>query len=108
MIFFLRVNDMRVKTEDLIEGCILSEDVYGNTNRPIIKKNTVLTNELIEILNVFLITSVEVNYTLVTGLPFHPSEILIDTNSGPHPSDETYKKEFTTLFLEATREYKRY
>ena len=46
---------MRVKTMDLIEGCILSEDVYSRTSRPIVKKNTVLTNELIEVLKLFLI-----------------------------------------------------
>ncbi len=52
---------MRVKTTDLIEGCILSEDVYSLASRPIVKKNTVLTNELIEILKLFLIPNVEVN-----------------------------------------------
>jgi HD-GYP domain-containing protein (c-di-GMP phosphodiesterase class II) len=98
---------MRVKTTDLIEGCILSEDVYSQSSRPIVKENTVLTNELIEVLKLFLIANVNVNHTLVTGETFNPSEILIDVNnakSGPLHVNE--KKEFITLFLEATQQYK--
>jgi HD-GYP domain-containing protein (c-di-GMP phosphodiesterase class II) len=101
------VKDMLVKTTDLIEGCILSEDVYSQTSRPIVKENTVLTNELIEVLKLFLIANVNVNHTLVTGETFNPSEILIDVNnakSGPLHVNE--KKEFITLFLEATQQYK--
>lgn len=100
---------MRVKTTDLIEGCILSEDVYGTTSRPIVKENTVLTNELIEVLKLFLITSVEVSHTLVTGETFNPPEILVNvkkTQNGSLYTNE--KKEFITLFLEATQKYKMY
>ena len=98
---------MRVKTMDLIEGCILSEDVYSRTSRPIVKENTVLTNELIEVLKLFLIANVDVNHTLVTGETFNPSEILIDVNNAKSGSLHVQeKKEFTTLFLEATQQYK--
>jgi HD-GYP domain-containing protein (c-di-GMP phosphodiesterase class II) len=98
---------MRVKTTDLIEGCILSEDVYSRTNIPIVRKNTVLTNELIEVLKLFLIPSVDVNHILVTGETFNPSEILIDVNNANSESVHVNeKKEFTTLFLEATQKYK--
>ena len=98
---------MRVKTTDLIEGCILSEDVYSQTSRPIVKENTVLTNELIEVLKLFLIANVNVNHTLVTGGTFNPSEILIDVNNAKSgPLHVNRKKEFITLFLEATQQYK--
>jgi HD-GYP domain-containing protein (c-di-GMP phosphodiesterase class II) len=98
---------MRVKTTDLIEGCTLSEDVYSQTSRPIVKKNTVLTKELIEILKSFLITNVEISHILVTGETFTPSEILVDIKNVPSGASRVNeKREFTTLFLEATQKYK--
>ncbi|WP_338471240.1 HD-GYP domain-containing protein [Niallia sp. XMNu-256] len=95
---------MRVKTTELIEGCILSEDIYNKTSRPIMKKNTVLTNDLIEVLTLFMQTSVEVNPTLVIGGPFQPANILLDKDSSQ--GLEVY--EFPTLFLEATKEFKKH
>ena len=67
---------MRVSTNDLVAGCILSEDIFGLTNRPIIEKNTVLTDELIEILHLFLVPNVEVEKTLVVGTPFYANEVV--------------------------------
>lgn len=101
---------MRVKIKGLIEGCILSQDVYGMTSTPIMKRNTVLTNELIEILQLFLIPSVEVNSILVTGTPFQPSEDLVENERllSNHSSNGLEERDFVTLFLVATREYKRH
>lgn len=98
---------MRVSVKELKEGCILTENVMGLTNRPIIPSKTILTNELIEFLQAFLIKSVTVQKTLVNGMPFIPSEVLeeeIDKNEmneiEKHPS-------LTESFLEAVRDYKK-
>ena len=69
------------------------------------KKNTVLTDELIEVLRLFLLTSVEVNPTLVTGEPTWSHR---SSKERDHTFRDTEVKGFKTLFLEATRELKRY
>ncbi|MBE3569491.1 MAG: HD domain-containing protein [Bacillales bacterium] len=51
---------MKVKVEDLETGLTLYEDVLGLSGYPIIPKNTVLTNEHIEILKAFSIPSVDI------------------------------------------------
>lgn len=51
---------MRVQTSQLREGYILLNDVYGKSGHSIMKENTVLTAEHIEILQKFLIPTVEV------------------------------------------------
>ncbi|MDQ0271976.1 HD-GYP domain-containing protein [Cytobacillus purgationiresistens] len=69
------VEKMRVAINQLQEGCIVTEDITGMTKMPIISKNTVLNQELLNILNVFLIKEVEVARTLVDGQPFLPPEL---------------------------------
>jgi len=95
---------MRVITDYLIEGCIVSEDIFGRTDHPIIKKNTVLTNQLIDILKLFLIPSVEVEKLLVSGTPFiPPNQIQIEQSNNPAVS--IGNSDFTRLFLQASEEY---
>ena len=67
------------------------------TNRPIIPKQTVLTDELIAILNAFLIPSVEVGNVLVNGTPFI-------REGGTVQNDKEY--DFTSAFLQAVQESK--
>lgn len=99
---------MHVKVKNLVEGCILVEDVFGLTSRPIIQKNTVLTAELIEILNLFLVSSVKVSKTLVTGIPFIPTEVIEEQqDKGTNSLYEHETKDFIKLFLQAAQEYKR-
>ena len=88
---------MQVKVKELQAGCILTEDVYSMTNRPIIPKQTVLTDELISILHAFLIPSVEVGNVLVNGTPFirEGDTVLNDK-----------KHDFTSAFLQAVQEGK--
>src|ERR1700741_852162 len=98
---------MRVSTNDLVAGCILSEDIFGLTNRPIIGKNTVLTDELIEILRLFLVSNVEVEKTLVVGTPFYAKEIVVKEEKGKEQVYSLSKNDFITLFLQAAQEYKK-
>ncbi|WP_347940959.1 hypothetical protein AAEY33_00040 [Peribacillus simplex] len=51
---------MLVKTRYLIEGCILSKEIRGLSNRPIMYEKTIMTRQLIEALQAFLITEVSI------------------------------------------------
>lgn len=88
---------MRVNVNDLKEGSILLEDVFCKTNRPILPKKTILTNDLIEFLKAFLINEVEIEETLVNGLRAYSDEEY-------EINDENY---FHHLFLKAANQYKR-
>lgn len=44
---------MRIKIDDLQESCILSEDVFGLSTRPIMKAKSVMNTETIQILKFF-------------------------------------------------------
>ncbi len=97
---------MKIQTSQLIEGCILSADVFSLTNFPIVPQKTVLSEKTIGILNAFLIKEVAVEPTLVTGEPFKPAWI---------EDDDQLKKEETTIvqhsftekYLKAVQGYKR-
>lgn len=98
---------MRVRVKELQEGCILSADVISLTNRPIIPNKTILTAELIEFLNAFLVKEVKVQKTLVNGMPFIPTEILEDeTESNVSDNVET-SVSLSEAFLQASKEYKK-
>lgn len=98
---------MKVQTSQLIEGCILSADVFSLTNFPIVPKKTVLSIKTLEILEAFLIKEVTVEPTLVTGELFKP--VWIDDE------DELFKEEeptaaqpsFTELYLKAVQGFKK-
>ncbi|MGJ9459202.1 HD-GYP domain-containing protein [Oceanobacillus sp. CF4.6] len=66
---------MRVEPSQLVPGCILLDEVKGKSNRPIVLKNTVLTEKHITILNKFLVESVEVSTKLSDGNKFEPKQI---------------------------------
>lgn len=61
---------MEIHVSQLVPGCILTKDVTGKTNYPIISKDTVLTKEHISVLKKFLISKVEVSRTLANGRKF--------------------------------------
>src|SRR5690625_3354278 len=67
---------MRVHPSQLIEGCILLEDVKGKSGRPIMEEGTILTEELITVLDKFLIDSVDVSTKLHDGKAFVPKRKL--------------------------------
>ncbi|MBB6445403.1 HD-GYP domain-containing protein [Bacillus benzoevorans] len=85
---------MRVLVRELQPGCILIEDVYGMTNRPLIPKQTVLTNELIAILQAFLVPSVEIGSVLVNGTAFIPDGNAVQNGE---------KDDFITAYLHAVQ-----
>lgn len=81
---------MFVKPEELIPGCILIEEVKGKTNRPLIPKNTMLTEKHITVLQKYLVERVNISSKLEEGEPFIPKSLHKSENSQPL---EVYDKE---------------
>ncbi len=54
-----------IKTNDLRPGIILSEDIFINTNYPIIRKDTSITSQHLEILNAFNVRKVKVKDLII-------------------------------------------
>lgn len=98
---------MRVNITELLEGCILSEDIFSRTNRPIIPKKTIITKELMEVLQAFLVPSVSVEKTLVDGQAFLPKEIIDEEEPVKEEKQKTGVTSFTELFLTAVKDYKK-
>lgn len=66
---------MKVAPDQLKPGCLLLSHVLGKTNRPIIPKDTVLTEEHIDVLKTFLIKEVNVSTKLASGETFNPKPL---------------------------------
>ncbi len=93
---------MRVQVDNLREGSILTEDVLSKTNRPIMSKNTVLSEHLINILKIFLVKEVNVEKTLVNGMPYSTP-----TTGKDSVDDDKLDRTFVGLFLQAKQEFKK-
>ncbi|GAA0334535.1 HD-GYP domain-containing protein [Bacillus carboniphilus] len=91
---------MKVKVYDLIEGCIINKDVYSKSNHPIVLKRTVVNQEVLEVLEAFLIDEVEVEKLLENGDPF-PNEGI-----GEETSISSEKTSFYTQYMSAVDLYK--
>ncbi len=63
-----------VHPSQLIPQCVITNDVFGMTNRPIVPKDTIINEIHIEVLRRFLIDKVEVAPKLASGAPYHPQE----------------------------------
>ena len=72
---------MKVRTIDLKEGCIISEDVFSLTNRPIVASKTVVKKETIEILKAFLIKEVNIEKIQVNGSSFNKAAASEEENN---------------------------
>ncbi len=97
---------MKVQTSQLIEGCILSADVFSLTNFPIVAQKTVLSTNTLEILNAFLIKEVTVEPTLVTGEPFKPVWVEEEEELNKE-TKATVPQSFTEKYLKAVQGYKK-
>ncbi|CAH0297787.1 3'3'-cGAMP-specific phosphodiesterase 1 [Peribacillus sp. Bi96] len=93
---------MLVKTRYLIEGCILSFMIRGLSDRPIMNEKTILTKELIEALQAFLIMEVSVDRTLIDGKKILPKEVI-----DPELDEMEEFSDFTDLYLKSVQTYKR-
>lgn len=88
---------MKVKCYDLIEGCIVAQDVYSKTPYPIVQKKTVISTELIGLLQAFLVEEITVEKTLANGDPFSVMDIEGEID-GNNENSTFYKKYMLTVF----------
>lgn len=97
---------MEIKVSKLVPGCILTKDVLGKTNFPIMRKDTVLTEEHISILKKFIINKVEISTVLANGKEFSRNVVTeslaheqqIDTNAKLRLSFYEHYKHAVILF----------
>ena len=92
-----------VKTNCLIEGCILAKDVFSKTSKPIMSKKTIITNELKDVLQAFLINEVSVERNLVNGDLFAPKEV-VDIED---IKMNTHEVNFISVYLDSVQQFKR-
>lgn len=88
---------VRVKLEQLREGCVLAQDMIGKTKKPIMPKKTVITKQLLHVLSKFLINEVEIEPVLANGEPF------LAGDSASTKADERP----VMLYLQAVQRYKK-
>lgn len=94
---------MLVKTNYLVEGCVLAKDIFSRTQKPIMSKKTIITKDLKEILELFLISEVSVERKLVNGEVFAPRELLeLDDVTLAVPETD-----FATVYLDTVQQFKR-
>lgn len=103
---------MRVKTSQLVPGCILIEDVIGKSNKPIVHKETVLTEKHITVLNKFLISEVDVSHKLDNGKVFKPKQVTdhespLKAEVIQHEIKDTDSSSFFKEYLQAVISYKK-
>ncbi|MBM7572509.1 HD-GYP domain-containing protein [Aquibacillus albus] len=101
---------MWVHPKQLIPGCVINRDVMGKTNRPIMPKNTVLTEEYIDILDKFLIERVDVSPNLSYGDPFVPKDMPKEESNKDEDQSISEKKPYQSFqdqYLEAVQSYKK-
>ena len=95
---------MKVHRGEIQLGCIVAEDIMGMAVNPIIPKNTVLTEEHLNILQAFHIDELFIEKTKVDGNPFRSPLI-------PDPSNEENGKHeplgFIDLYLTTVKEFKK-
>ena len=65
---------MRIHARELEEGYILEKDIIGKTGRPIVRQQTVLTDEHIRFIHAFLVEDVYVSPKTIDGEHVKPSK----------------------------------
>ncbi len=65
---------VRIHARELEEGYILEKDIIGKSGKPIVKKQTVLTDEHIHFIHAFLVEHIHVSPKTVSGDVIHPSK----------------------------------
>ena len=94
---------MLISLKELKAGCILSKDVRSKTNRPIMLQDTIITEELLQVLHAFLIKEVEVERTMVNGEILRPSD---DITAEEQNVSFSRNGHFTEAYLQCVQEFK--
>ncbi|WP_077616205.1 HD-GYP domain-containing protein [Caenibacillus caldisaponilyticus] len=94
---------MKVNRAELVEGCVLAADVYSKAAVPLMKKKTVLTDWHLEVLNAFLIDSVDIEPVLDNGEPFKRRP-----DRTQSPESGVVEDPLLESFLDAVQKFKGY
>lgn len=103
------MEDNYVKVSGLRPGLTINEDIFVNTSYPIIRQNSELTAEHLEILNAFDIKRIKVQETVVTK----KEESLNPNDLGTIDPDDILSKipmnqlDILTLYRDAVQKYKK-
>jgi HD-GYP domain-containing protein (c-di-GMP phosphodiesterase class II) len=97
---------VKVRVEELEEGCILENDIMGMTSNPIIPRNTVISSQHIEVLKSFLIHEVGVGKTKANGEPLRLN-LTLDNSKEKNTVERILEKDpFITLYLSGVQQLK--
>ncbi len=88
----------------LQKGCIITKDVLGKTNHPIVKQSTIIDGDLLDVLHAFLVREVSVANTLADGTRFIPKEIIKNEDNDSVVSVEI---SFHDAYLQAVEDYQK-
>lgn len=102
---------MRVSPSQLKPGCLLTKDVMGRTNRPIVPKNTTLQPIHIEVMKKFKIETVEISNQCSDGSLFQTYEQAEEVHRNSFPTSSTqehFASSFHEQYLEAVQSYKKW
>lgn len=95
---------MKVSTNNLRVGCILAEDVFKLTSKPIISAKTVLTAEHINLLRAFLVQSVVIENTQIDGSEYIDS---LSENIQIEKEKKAEEESFFQKFLKSVQQFKK-
>ncbi|HEU5138821.1 MAG TPA: HD-GYP domain-containing protein [Bacillales bacterium] len=87
---------MKVKRQALEAGDVLIEDIYGKTQRPIMRKETVLEKQHLEVLEAFFIDEV----------PIDPKRVDKENASGKNEPDQRPNSSFVESYLRVVEQFK--
>lgn len=98
---------VRIHVEQLQDGCILSQNIISDTNRPLAYKKTVVDQHIKAALQAFLIKEIEVESFLDNGEKFQPDYFLDENEKVMDQMINTIvEKSFYQLYFEAVKTYK--
>jgi HD-GYP domain-containing protein (c-di-GMP phosphodiesterase class II) len=97
---------VKVNRHELVEGCILTQDVYGKTQTPIMLKNTVLTPELLDVLYAFSVEEINVAEKLESGDPFTPMKRSSRSNDSTRKARSSHEGVIQATYDEAVKRFK--
>jgi HD-GYP domain-containing protein (c-di-GMP phosphodiesterase class II) len=97
---------VRVHINQLSEGCILSKDVFSMSHKPLMRSQTILNQDLLQILQAFLINEVEVEPYFVNGIAFKPAGVIIDSSAAEKTANSKQSTHFDELYKNAVQAFK--
>lgn len=101
---------MRVNPTQLEPGCLVTKDVMGKTNRPIVPKNTTIQPVHINVLKKFKIQSVEISNRRSDGSLFVAQDQSEEesTSTSKTNTQQITEISFHDQYLEAVKAYKKW